>query len=593
MRSWRCKDQEIDPRLCTVDELMEFSPERSNWPLVAGENRFEVDSTPEFQQEEERSVIADAQEPSLQRGEVPEPSGEHMSSPTDLVDNQCEEQLAAELPRNAELVADEGGHFRKGESPRSGCVGARTGNDPCAEVESQTCLAELSTLEGSRAAEAPQEGDDNISSFFVRRPQEEYSRLESVESSLTLLLRRQAMREDSRSPQGGSRGSSRRGYADMVGASQRGSGSEFEVRVHLPPFDEDSVLVKAVPSIMRVSTLVTEVLRQQGSSSSSSSGPVSWELRLYDEDEEEPDYDCPPFDQNLQVGCLNVSDVALCMVGAPAVGTPPSPPQLSIMEEAGAGVLSPSAVTPEAPGRGILGRKAFDLPKREISDPEVPLSHWSRPEERRQGSQQWSHRRTRSMPLVAVEAPSVPDALPHGHSEAMSVSSYRDLESVRRRPPTPAFFFNVYTASIATEYPVTVGLKGSRATPSECNLVVNRESLHHRAPRGSLPQGNEKDHKKVSFVVPPLLKKLGRHLSLPEAFRSDENFIFIDRCVHDIRHISTDEESSPLSFSITYSGSASPELAGPVELTYQAQTPTERAEIVARLHFLMMLVAKQ
>jgi len=571
---------ELDPRLCTVDELMEFSPDRSHC-LVAGDHRSEEDVTPVLGEDNSEAsahcpAVADALQPSQQPW-PPDKGGEDLSSSKDLADNQWEE-VAEESPR---LESADQGHVHNGGSPCSDLAGARTGNDLC----------ESSSLAGPALAAGPRpEESDSLSSFFVRRPQEEYSRLESVESSLTLMLRRQAMRDENWSPSGGSRGSSRRGYADMVGTPQRGSG--FEVRVHLPPFDEESVLVKAVPSTMRVSTLVAEVLRQRGSSSSG----LSWELRLYDEDEEEPDYDCPPFDQNLQVGCLNVSDVALCME-ASAHGTPPSPLQMSLAE-VGVAAVPPSAVTPEAPGRGILG-KVFDSPKRKTSEPEVkfPQPDWGS-EEPRQGS--WSHRRTRSMPHVAVQ---VPDALPHGHSEAnllsyealaqaaMSVSSHRDLESVRRRPPTPAFFFNVYTASIATEYPVTVGLKGSRSSPSECNLVVNRERLHHRAPRGGMPHTTEKDQKKVSFM-PGMLKKLGRQLALSEAFRSDESFIYIDRCVHDIRHIATDEDTNPLSFSITYS-STSPEIAGTLELTYQAQTPTERAEIVARLHFLMMLVAKR
>mmetsp|Transcript_67482 Transcript_67482/g.108689 ORF Transcript_67482/g.108689 Transcript_67482/m.108689 type:complete len:177 (-) Transcript_67482:212-742(-) len=155
------------------------------------------------------------------------------------------------------------------------------------------------------------------------------------------------------------------------------------------------------------------------------------------------------------------------------------------------------------------------------------------------------------------------------------------------------FFFNEYKESIASEYPVTVTARGSRASPTECVLVVHRAQLHHRAPRGTgSSSGFEKDHKKASFM-PPLLKKLGRHLSLPEAFKSENN-IFIERCVHDIRDISQEGDANPRSFSVTYSGStASGGVPGEaIEFTYQAQTPTECAEIVARLHFLLMLLAR-
>ncbi|CAE8592348.1 unnamed protein product, partial [Polarella glacialis] len=192
---------------------------------------------------------------------------------------------------------------------------------------------------------APKEEDslaarsNDKSSLFVRRSPEEYTGLEHQESALTLILRRQACLEEGGQSQGGA---IRRYVAGMVCATPAGDGSRtMEVRVHLPPYDQDSVVTMRVPMTTRVAALRDEVVRQQaecggkllggGSSSSNHVRLVTYELRLYDEDEQEPDYDCPPFDQNLQVGCLNVADVALCPVGLNS-GTPPSPP-LSLLSE--------------------------------------------------------------------------------------------------------------------------------------------------------------------------------------------------------------------------------------------------------------------
>lgn len=417
--------------------------------------------------------------------------------------------------------------------------------------------------------------------FFVLRPPEEYSRLESVESSLTLLLRRQALQEESQ----GQAGSPLRCCSTSASADTHRS-KDLEVRVHVPPYDEDSVLTLTVPRTMRVADLRDRVVKHHlahDPSASSTSMPGLCELRLYDEDEEEPDFDCPPFDQNLQVGCLSVADVALCFE-APSCGTPPSPPQSApgSDEKHGTVLLSPGAITPKTNG-GIAAKE---------SEPKSPEEVDAR-SEAKAGPGPWSHRRTRSMPLAARRMPSFVSsehlALPD--CEVSRVSSHNDLSALCRQQPAPAFFFNGYTASIATEYMVTVAVRGSRALP--CVLVVDREWLHHRAPRGG-SMGERKEQRKGS-LVPPLLKKLGRHLARPDSSRTDENFIFIDRSIHDIRSIAAeeDERATSLTFSVTYESAGGPcDGSGLVELTYQVQTPTEFAEIVARLHFLRRLLAK-
>jgi len=155
------------------------------------------------------------------------------------------------------------------------------------------------------------------------------------------------------------------------------------------------------------------------------------------------------------------------------------------------------------------------------------------------------------------------------------------------RPSPSAFFFNEYTASIATEYYVAVAVRSSRARPAECTLVVDRHRLYHQASRAD---GEEADTKKGSFM-PPLLKNLRRHLQLEEWSQGDSQQLFAERQVRDIRAISCDG-GHQRTFFVSYAGASS---AGPgepsptVELVYEAQTPTECAEIVARLRFLLTL----
>merc|ERR1712032_1151615 len=82
-------------------------------------------------------------------------------------------------------------------------------------------------------------------------------------------------------------------------------------RVHLPPYDvKGSVVVISVPPAMLVADLRNEVI-YQNQDRLGETAAAAWDLRVYDEDEEEPDYDCPPFDGSMPTGCLGLSDVAL------------------------------------------------------------------------------------------------------------------------------------------------------------------------------------------------------------------------------------------------------------------------------------------
>jgi len=173
----------------------------------------------------------------------------------------------------------------------------------------------------------------------------------------------------------------------------------------------------------------------------------------------------------------------------------------------------------------------------------------------------------------------------------LPAASQWQQDAAIRQPPPSAFFFNEYTASIVTEYVVTVAARGSRARPAECELIVDRDRLYHRVPRGA-PQLERADHKRTSFMS-PLLRKLGRHLHLAEP-SSAEASIFTERRVSSVRSIACDE-SHQRAFLVTYGvqgGSGSNSKESLVELVYEAQTPTECAEIVARLKFLRFHLAK-
>mmetsp|Transcript_48978 Transcript_48978/g.156661 ORF Transcript_48978/g.156661 Transcript_48978/m.156661 type:complete len:685 (-) Transcript_48978:179-2233(-) len=171
--------------------------------------------------------------------------------------------------------------------------------------------------------------------------------------------------------------------------------------------------------------------------------------------------------------------------------------------------------------------------------------------------------------------------------DPMFSSSHQQLTSIRR-PSVSAFFFNEYSASIATRYLVTAAVPGARSGPVECTLVVDGERLYHQALRGSQAPERRNQQRRESRMIAPL-KKLGKRFQHSRVSHTEPR-IFAERCVRDICSVSLDE-SHQRAFSVVYSEvddrGAGPECS--VELLYQAQTPTKCAEIVARLHFLLTL----
>jgi len=209
-----------------------------------------------------------------------------------------------------------------------------------------------STAGGGNAGAAGE--SRNTLALFVRRAPEEYSVAKGVESTLTARLRQQASREKEHRSGISSLDLSRNsgGTGDLAGGMR-----VIQVRVHLPPYEgEASVAVMSVPSTMRVADLRTEVIRQNRDKLGSL---AAWDLRFYDEDEDEPDCDCPLFDDSIQVGCLGVSDIALCRAVLP-VNTSPSPPLSSPIEDVGETLPD---VTPQAKGGMLLQKVSFDCPR--------------------------------------------------------------------------------------------------------------------------------------------------------------------------------------------------------------------------------------
>merc|ERR1719221_516701 len=96
------------------------------------------------------------------------------------------------------------------------------------------------------------------------------------------------------------------------------------------------------------------------------------------------------------------------------------------------------------------------------------------------------------------------------------------MDSLRRQHPS-SFHFKENTASIATQYSVTITKRGSRRRPLECILTVHRERLCHQPPRR----------------LPSFLDKLGKHFNFFGLQRNDPK-ILCERLMHDIHSISFD-----------------------------------------------------
>eukprot|EP00811_Abedinium_folium_P012064 NODE_2117_length_2289_cov_8.541166.p1 GENE.NODE_2117_length_2289_cov_8.541166~~NODE_2117_length_2289_cov_8.541166.p1 ORF type:complete len:653 (+),score=151.13 NODE_2117_length_2289_cov_8.541166:225-2183(+) len=151
--------------------------------------------------------------------------------------------------------------------------------------------------EATSSASPPASDDEDDQPFFRRRSPEQFHRLEVMTSGLTPRLR-----------QTGGQTSAVVNLQDpdlLNGKARR----KVDVRVHLPPHGQDPTSVTmTVATMALVSAFRDEIVTQHLGGAS-----ALYELRLYDEEEGEPDFDCPPFDLAQRVGCLDVSDLALCL----------------------------------------------------------------------------------------------------------------------------------------------------------------------------------------------------------------------------------------------------------------------------------------
>lgn len=747
-RRARLVDPEIDARLFTVDELLLLSPEATVHMGVGGSSgsacAASASACASASASATRALTSKAAflTPWLSRQRAATDGHGASHGPGHVGVGEGARALRALLARGERSASGISAGDGEGEEGEEGAIAPEGQEAP----------------QRSKALKAPLDGIFSSGPLFVLRPREAYSRPEAVASALTAQMQQQdVLGGAGRGEAGVSRGRSALGGLGGVGAAAphvagllsvghvEGS-RRVEVRVHLPPYggeDENEVVV-TVPMRTRVADLRDEAVRQLQRAGVAVLAGAKYELRLYDEDEQEPDYDCPPFDENLQLGCLNVGELALCPVGGPSsspLGTSPldafhaeaaAAPSSTSSASAGpasfasfAGAAGTAGATGYAVGAGARSGVTGGSPLRHESNgssaqlaahaelldsgvletsgglgqsANVVSQGWTDGDAAVGGHWAWKgerlprkvvdfhdgsatpppprhaiagHRRCHSTP-PSVEAAKKADvdvdakaasplptlralaatqsvgsdpaavaaagggsgdgpgqgqgqgpgnvagaAAPWHHGDVLSHlpaggQEWQQDTAIRRPPPT-AFFFNEYTASIATEYFVTVGVRGSKARPALCAMVVDRDRLYHRALRDPNSQGPqpsaeepEVQIKRRSSFMSPLLRKLGkRHLRHPSAEAEDS--VLADRRVCDVRCISY-EESRQRAFVLVFAGarywggekenpssragaSATGSPPAPhLELVYEAQTPTECAEIVARLQFLQTLV---
>eukprot|EP00811_Abedinium_folium_P011293 NODE_2044_length_2306_cov_16.670032.p1 GENE.NODE_2044_length_2306_cov_16.670032~~NODE_2044_length_2306_cov_16.670032.p1 ORF type:complete len:659 (+),score=136.75 NODE_2044_length_2306_cov_16.670032:143-2119(+) len=169
-------------------------------------------------------------------------------------------------------------------------------------MNNETSALQVGDMLAAASSQAGAASDDEDGQpFFRRRSPEEFHRLEVMTSGLTPRLRHT---DDQASAVVNLQ------VPDLFNGKAR---RKVDVRVHLPPHGQDPTSVTmAVATMALVSAFRDEIVTQHANRLGGASAG-QYELRFYDEEEGEPDFDCPPFDLALQVGCLDVSDIALCL----------------------------------------------------------------------------------------------------------------------------------------------------------------------------------------------------------------------------------------------------------------------------------------
>eukprot|EP00929_Paragymnodinium_shiwhaense_P050562 TRINITY_DN25457_c0_g1_i1.p1 TRINITY_DN25457_c0_g1~~TRINITY_DN25457_c0_g1_i1.p1 ORF type:complete len:938 (-),score=207.33 TRINITY_DN25457_c0_g1_i1:93-2906(-) len=377
-RRCRLVDPEIDARLFTVEELLELSPERypPTIPLGVTTCGGATSSTASPEQ-----VVSRQKKHEIPRT-VSVPAAMYMSG---LEGSPSEKKSAEEAAIGAEEAEAES--LGRRERASSGSLPSIAMADDLEVLKPKSRLklersedmepGAPSDLGCEEAGDAPGRGksegrhwmeteEEPSSPLFVRRPPEAYAKLECPESALTVRVRRQASREACT----GSFRTAGDGRSKAAANGNRGGADLVQVRIHLPPFGsrkETQVVIK-VPTTMRVAGLRDEVLRQHaGRGLKALTKHIEYEVRLYDEDEEEPDYDCPPFDQELEIGALNVKESALALCKGGSQGDSSSASESSDRSEAPRRVESSETVCFQiGAGKGTPDerkQRATSLPK--------------------------------------------------------------------------------------------------------------------------------------------------------------------------------------------------------------------------------------
>lgn len=411
------------------------------------------------------------------------------------------------------------------------------------------------------------------SPLFVRRAPEDYEKPKRMASALTARLSQP--QEQSRSEEcgfdgGGSRsflcrgplagemlpGSLKQWRKDLAGGTPSTQADEtVDLTVHVQSPFEVPTVVNPVPGCMTLASLRNEVCHT---------------LAIVEPETLEP-------------------------------GTPPPPSVLALNHFSGGSEISAGARTPAA--SGICGRKVtFDALS---DDDKTPTAAWHR------RTDDACHTGTAKAPTDNV-CPCNGQAVQQKKSEIFNVRTRSDSDVMKRPdlartrssdigfdvkdgsqncpreffgPCSSAFFFNESTASIRTEYLVTVAVRGARARPLGCTLIIDRQRLRHQ-PREQQDAGEAQG----TFML--RLNFWGRHARPPTQAQnaSEEVALFAERSIRDVRAVSCNE-SEPRIFSVMYRGSThgGAHAHRSAELTYQATTPLECAEIVARLHYLVSL----
>ncbi|CEM03429.1 unnamed protein product [Vitrella brassicaformis CCMP3155] len=99
------------------------------------------------------------------------------------------------------------------------------------------------------------------------------------------------------------------------------SGRQLTLTIHLPPHQDSTSVKLSVSASLTLGDLLSRVVSRFGRERQLRyRHPAAYELRMYDEDEEGPDYDLPPLESGREVGKFNMTEICLCEAAGAAEG---------------------------------------------------------------------------------------------------------------------------------------------------------------------------------------------------------------------------------------------------------------------------------